>query len=900
MVAHPGAVLGLWSLPEGLDRMALPQPPIAGRAHLLRLRHAPEDSVTGDRLLLVSPYGAELLHLACRAVHPPWGIWHQLWPPPSLLAGLWGKDMELGGPPHALRGQVNLQANCGRSSRIGLLRRGSWVMVHTLRRAGARAAGGVPGSKQNLDACLPTGVFPPPFHSDLPLPWNPLSHCCSTDKSSSFGSMESLDQPSQSSSYEGRLSPLDQAMCQSKRDSAYSSFSASSNTSDSALRPDETNSTECLQHGQLPEPRYLQTGSESAEAPSPSSAPCTQEIQLSRSAKAPAPPQPPVRQDSLRAHRPTPVSPEADSSIALVTDSLHPEGRWTSDTSLCVHGRDSDGSSVQSASGGHSTEPLATDQYYLLSSHTDRHTPMEEGAQSMAHRLLEEEEERDAGTSRDDSKGHEAQSLWKECGSGGHVAVHRHSTPEQLLATQMQALSGGPGYEGPHWTVSPLHVEQKSPRASESFQHQDCSHPSSPHQAREQDFCFAVGAELHAAGGRGGGGTGSDRPPCAAGAEQLTPSPPLQPSPGKNTGFTLTARPDTSSMESRPVVRKAGSAQPRSTQIRRRSDRFATHLRNEIQWRKAQLQKAKDSSVLLCGQEPVQEGEEPPESPPAPPPPSVNGGPHRSAPLKTGLPPCWRAESSVAGGGSRGSPAPEPKWKDPVPEPERPPKGPRAPMLGGGGRWTWSPEHKLQPHRQSQPQAADPELSEESGLLPFADRRRFFEETSKPLPSAHLAPGAGSRLRAAEQDTFQPVCLERKGQRRHSVDQAYTPLPSSSPPAYPDFPFEGPGRYRPLAGPGDSECWRGPLPCSCVYCSGGRCPVLLPRNVSVPPSHCAHHCHPRPWTHCGDCCCPAQHKLLEERPPWHARRTCQLVRKSLWRGGERRRRAGPEMGHGLP
>ncbi|XP_054609559.1 protein Shroom4 isoform X2 [Dunckerocampus dactyliophorus] len=80
-------------------------------------------------------------------------------------------------------------------------------------------------------------------HSDLPMQWGQLSRpYSSTDRSSSLGSMESLDTPTPvTQPYSDSLSsPVDPALFNNKRDSAYSSFSASSNTSDYAtvlLRP---------------------------------------------------------------------------------------------------------------------------------------------------------------------------------------------------------------------------------------------------------------------------------------------------------------------------------------------------------------------------------------------------------------------------------------------------------------------------------------------------------------------------------------------------------------------------------------------------------------------------------------------------------------------------------------
>ncbi|XP_053129571.1 protein Shroom4 isoform X2 [Hemicordylus capensis] len=748
--------------------------------------------------------------------------------------------------------------------------------------------------------------------SDLPLPWTPLSrHCSSTDKSSSLGSMESLDRSSQTY-YEGSLSPIDHAMYHSKRDSAYSSFSASSNTSDSAVRPEESGPAE---GGQLAEPRYLQTGGEAGRQPpdaavlpppagplSPGPGPGSCALE-SPSEKACSPPQPPVRQDSLQACSPPPARPEARRALPLA-DSLHPKGRWTSDTSLCARSRDPGGPGGPSADAGRAKESLATEQYYLLSSHMDPHPPMEKGEPSVEPLLSEESKGTPPEEPRPctDSSDLEARSRrvcplpWKPCWSG--PLGHRHSAPEQLLAAQLQALHVAPGLEGPLWTVSPLHKEQAGARALEPWQDRDRPCRSTSAQARELD--------PGPAGEEGprpplGGPIALGRPRSAS--VELGSSLSLQPPGDAGSGLQEPPRtgPSPDVEGSRPATRKGGLPQHRSAQMRRRSDRFATNLRNEIQWRKAQLQKGKGSAMLLCGEEPVQETEEPPDSPtapaalpPPPPPPlppsSVESKPHGWASPRSRPPKRWGSELSVLGGGG----APPGPSKAAL-EPQRPQRGLPLPPggAGGGGRWRWSPEHKLQPHGpnpQQQPAEARPPSRplEESGLLPFADRRRFFEETSRPpspvrLSPQHSRPGALRPPRVAEHNAFQPVSPERRDPRRHSVGQPCSP-PASPLAAYPDFQAEAPGGfYQPLARHGDWECWRAP-PCSCAprdacaFCCGERCPTVLRRNMPAPSSHCAHHCHPRPWARCGDCCYPAQHQLLEEGGvgvggvPWQGRK----------------------------
>ncbi|XP_066496162.1 protein Shroom4 isoform X2 [Tiliqua scincoides] len=758
---------------------------------------------------------------------------------------------------------------------------------------------------------FPADAFSLSWHSgcdpsDLPLPWTPLSRHCSTDKSSSLGSMESLDQPSQTY-YEGSLSPIDQVMDQNKRDSAYSSFSASSSTSDSALRPEESSSGDGPPQGQLPDPRYLQTGSGGGREPSsgavlpslasqlsPHSRSASRIQDSSRPARAPSPPKPPVRQDSLQTCHPPPVSTEIQRASPQ-TDTLHSSGRWTSDTSLCVRSRDSEGPGGLLATDGHVKEALLADQYYLLSSHTDQLPAMERGVQA-----IEECEgppqlvvggESEAQPSSPDS----CPSPWKECWTG--PLAHRHSAPEHLLAAQLQTLNIAPHQESPHWTVSPLHQEQ---RASEPWKDRDPlgqevdSHPAVRPGAGSCSPSTSSRAVLQ-----------RPRSASAESAPSLSLPPPadlatgLKAAPGA--GAVMEGGQEADGVQA--ASRKGSSAQHRSAHMRRRSNRFATNLRNEIQWRKAQLQKGKGSTLLLCGEEPVPEAEEPPSTPSAPafPPPArpsvAESRPHSLAPpLRTAPPKRWASELSVlqaeraCQSSSKESSAPEPKWKAPLSGAKRPQK--TLPLLpggeGGGGRWRWSPEHKLQPHSRGL-QGAEPgspsRLSEESGLLPFSERRKFFEETSRPLPSAHTSPQhssrpAGSRPpQGVEQIARQAAGSERQGQRRHSMDPPYVAPPP--PPRYQDFRPETPVFYHPPARHGDCECWRSLL-CSCAAareacacCRGDRGPALLQRNMSVPSTHQAHHCHPHCWVRCSDCCCPARHQHLEDGAPWPVRKTFQ-------------------------
>ncbi|XP_071898950.1 protein Shroom4 isoform X2 [Anas platyrhynchos] len=550
--------------------------------------------------------------------------------------------------------------------------------------------------------------------SELSLQWNPLSRHCSTDRSSSIGSMESLDQPGQAY-YEGTPSPVEH---HSKRDSAYSSFSASSNTSDCALslRPEENAGPEgpC----KPPEGRYLQTGTEGTEPRHP--------------ARHPVPPQPPVRRDSLRA---SPAGSGADRRRASVpTSSLHAQGRWISDTFLCQRDKDAEATSGRMPAACPPKEHLSADQYYMLSSHPDRCLG-------------------DAG-----DRPYPENTMQRGADAGMEVAGdtallsplqgHRHSAPEQLLASQLRALQvstgsgraspASPAPEGHRWTTSPLHAEHR---------------------------------------GQGG----------------LSPAPSTE-------GLAE---------ESRAGGRRAGGPPNRSSHFRRRSERFATNLRNEIQRRKAQLQKSRGPGAQARGEEPVEEAEEPAEGSPSP------------APSEDGR--------SCSGESL------------PVPEAER--------VAPSRGRWRWSPERKLQPQRSPSPR--EHKGGEEAVLLPFADRRRFFEESSRPAPTRH-----GKPQKPPEPDAFQAA--EHRDARR--VSGPYSECCREQPPYYKVLPRHGELEYLrgcsyPYGGPGLHE--------PCHYCAGEMCPALLPRGH-------AYRCHP--WARCPDCCCPAPRPPREESDSWAPRK----------------------------
>ncbi|XP_074457309.1 protein Shroom4 isoform X2 [Larus michahellis] len=646
----------------------------------------------------------------------------------------------------------------------------------------------------------------------------------STDRSSSIGSMESLDQPGQAY-YEGDPSPVDQVMYHSKRDSAYSSFSASSIASDCALslRPEEPASADSSLQGPCkpPDGRYLTTGAEPPTSRHP------------EAWRAPVPPQPPIRRDSLRA---APSGGGDRRQASMASDMLHAKGRWISDTFLCQ--RDGE----VEAMGGRAPAPypmkdqLSANQYYMLSSHPDR---------CPAETLLGESTE-PGDRLYPDSSMHRAPDAIAAGDNlllsplKGH-APHRHSAPEQLLASQLRSLQVGtvserasPAPDGHRWTLSPLHPEG--------------SRPGSAGAAQDPPLCPEPCHRL---------------PPC-----RCCPEPQRacgQDGPGSSPARSTEGPAEE---EGRVGGRRAGGASHRSAQMRRRSDRFATSLRNEIQRRKAQLQKSRGPGAPPPGEEPVEEADEPPEgSMPA-------EGPRTPAERLSPAP----SEDGRNHGrsGDRGIPTP-----DPLPVPKGPTSPERA-VLTGRGRWRWSPERKLQ--QQCSPSPAElegygqgpvatsspPRGSDEAVLLPFADRRRFFEESSRSVPPRHGKPPAG------DSGAFQPAGPERRDTRRLSVDQPYS-LPSPSRPStaspYAECCREQPPCYKPLGRPGELEYLRGfsypyggpPRPEPCHYCGGDLCPPPLPRSHAC-------RCHPQPWARCPDCCCPAPRPGREESDVWPPRR----------------------------
>ncbi|KAM8952589.1 protein Shroom4 [Pelodytes ibericus] len=492
----------------------------------------------------------------------------------------------------------------------------------------------------------PTDAFSLSWHSgcensELPMQWNPLSRHCSTDKSSSIGSMESLDQPGQNY-YEGTLSPIDPGMYQNKRDSAYSSFSASSNASDYTVsaKTEEPSATDCILQGlgasKQGDGRYLQTG---PSAVAPQEEMCS--LALGGNSQRPysfpsdanhlgmikSAPQPPVRRDSLRASKHQ-LNHGEKRRASAPGDSLQMSGRWSSEVQ---ENRKYNPVQCQCGLGlctVHLKESLLSDQYYMLSSQTDRAHQSIEKAPMKGHQ--HHENRREHGVLRNSELGEMTTQQAMDTLPNNSPCPRRispFSPTNHTARSNLHTVS-----RSDEWSVTPSqedHQFQKSLCNGETAKENLCNilRDSEVSQAvtltnydrlsMTNEVKPAIHQHSHLETAKESNKisvmhTALQQKGCIEG---------LRPS------CTSEIQLDGSQKkEESPVpAKKPGSTRHRSAQMRRRSDRFATNLRNEIQRRKAQLQTSKGSSVLLCGEDPVEEREEPAECPstsrPAPPPP---------------------------------------------------------------------------------------------------------------------------------------------------------------------------------------------------------------------------------------------------------------------------------------
>ncbi|XP_040854564.1 protein Shroom4 [Ochotona curzoniae] len=873
---------------------------------------------------------------------------------------------------------------------------------------------------------FPSEAFSLSWHSgcntsDVCVQWCPLSRHCSTEKSSSIGSMESLEQPGQAA-YEGHLLPVDQNMYPNQRDSAYSSFSASSNASDCALslRPEEQASTDCIVQGPGPtktpsgQPNVAETSGGSQHTnrdsltPNSQTSSRPQEGHHSAPAKAVrGPPQPPVRRDSLQASRTQLLNGEQCLTSEPV-DSLPQKEKPSLDTVLsprspnrfcCLSEKD------QMISEDHPNYELS--QSPECSQQDSRHLLMEASAKAAGSlKACDKAPNRDSNPLSEPaselSKAPSFVSLPHLIGPTGH----RHSAPEHLLASHLQQVHLDPrgskgmelpaGQDGHQWTLSPLHNSYKGKKSScpsiggiqDKLTKERNTRPvddrllGSGHQSQSSSSLREAGGHLPErsfldpnTASRAGSELPSQQPSISASHIQQTRDCSSTTKIGHSTEVTEDGDGEPKEC-GRMDGKRSGGTRGRSIQNRRKSERFATNLRNEIQRRKAQLQKSKGPLSQLCDtKEPVEETQEPPESPPLPASNSSllssyrnNPSPKdklfnksmmlraRSSECLSQAPESHEPRTGLEGRISPGQRAGQSAlglnnwWKasDPSSSDSEKPS-----LYHGvrGGHWRWSPEHNRQAHiapameGQSSPrdnqefQASAAQAGEEAILLPFADRRKFFEESSKSLSTSHL-PGLTTHSNKTFTQrpkpidpNFQSMSSSYRELRRHPVDQSYhsadqpyhttdqsyhsmSPLQSETPPYTECYANKG------LE---NSMCCK-PLHCSdfdyrrtcsyscsvqgavvhdpCIYCSGEICPALVKRNMMPNCYNCR--CHHHQCVRCSACCHSPQHSALEESSlvpgnTWKPRKTTvQEFPGDKWNpvtGNRKTSQSGREMAH---
>ncbi|KAK5848215.1 hypothetical protein PBY51_005848 [Eleginops maclovinus] len=725
-----------------------------------------------------------------------------------------------------------------------------------------------------------------PWHStdNSDLQWGQLSRpYSSTDRSSSLGSMESLDTPTPTPQpySDSHISPVDPTLFNNKRDSAYSSFSASSNTSDYAtvpLRPGEACSMDNLLQGLGPACRGYPVGdtstlgSSSSEAPDdlqvivlksrsltrPRSKPveikerpsscCYEEdrrggdFEILRNGERGAerkmnPPQPPTRKDSFRAtrSRPNAVNKRCVSApVEISNDTFSLEVN----SSLNVESGIQNGFLAPEECGktGDLKEDTLNSHYIQRQTEDVRHIRCDISANkdynsdttSETSSLVPMTSPCPASLPAESSMEAQEQSrITHSQTKHSSTGLHRHSAPAKLLATQLQLLeSDGDGSSlEPHnpsitsdpslsssssqWSYSSLQPTREDPDPSHNgpsnkWGGSRCSTPGSVFLEDDEERLGLNGGpvttvEHHHPWRRSVSVPGDPTGLSVQGrlsSDQILETD-FQP-------LNAAASMDTLLEEHRAVDRggiieesPAGETDMRRSPAsrnhrrnRRRNERFATNLRNEIQRKKAQLQRSRGPGGLLCSGETVKEEEGPDlNEEGADPDPPVQERITKVAfaspvsPLDSSTTsPAERANTSSKNRDDLQSTSDNqdsnlsrsvqildpgvPNFGVGVRVVEEP-----APA-GKARRWRWTPEHKLQPEPESDrwcgalskeplgvtgsrhgvcaftssssssssyTRSSSFSRKDESDILPFADRMKFFEETSKSISGLNMS-----------------------------------------------------------------------------------------------------------------------------------------------------------------
>ncbi|XP_043560631.1 protein Shroom4-like isoform X3 [Chiloscyllium plagiosum] len=528
-----------------------------------------------------------------------------------------------------------------------------------------------------------SGCFSLSWHSgydtsDYPAQWDQLALRRNTDQRSSFGSMDSLDQPSQN---------CDQSTYPNKRDSAYSSFSASSNTSDytlsSSVKTDESASMDSILHGLGPwlptkygDAQYLQNGNESREQPSEEQfcshcgkgssvngnmLPTHAHEGNSSSSTKSVPPQPPVRRESFVAAKARSASLCMTNSEALAaTNLLLHSGRCASETLLSTKDKDFEGqyiASVPKCSVGttlHSSKPISShcpvECCCLLRQQPRQHCHSQSQSEKI---ILHENTTFPRKSSRYLMEQLDLYNLIEPSFVTSHYVslgqvkqnersplnLHRHSAPEKLLTAQMHslplAINGKNNLrshcdqESHQWANCASIPQQeyqsnialthktlnKTDFSSEEQMKENSLNPESIPKMKQQEIEVAscdhsLDTPLNSSPCKGEPKSVT----CTSASLQTTfqqqnlhlpPRPPDQMSEGRS-GNTLEDERDTEEAKNETDRNTRGWCS-RVARMRRKSDRFATNLRNEIQMKKAQLQKNKSGTGLLQMEETSEE-----------------------------------------------------------------------------------------------------------------------------------------------------------------------------------------------------------------------------------------------------------------------------------------------------
>ncbi|XP_071980169.1 protein Shroom4-like isoform X2 [Engystomops pustulosus] len=417
--------------------------------------------------------------------------------------------------------------------------------------------------------------------SEHPLQWNILSRHCSTDNRSSIGSMESLDQPGQSY-YEGMLSPLEPGMYQNKRDSAYSSYSTSSNISDYSLNKQEDGryiqTVQCALDTQVENSTHLDKDHYQKSFILPYS---TQNLESKN-----FPPQPPIRRDSLREPKNQFFQRERRASVP--SDLFHMPGEFnTLEKTFC------------------SCENInkEIDQYYMLSSQTDKDYKIKTFAIN------------------DERKTNHWTKLKRKCSANYTKAFNCKNIEEVPCNTDHMTIESVKKSDLEDLKQSETNISSEEASKTKNLQlavTENCNYlrDKFKEESKENEKRYKCNEHFEISYQSTGQSSNSTSLLCSS-SDTIVRIP--------NVANTLSSQSNNdvdeqnlhcsintlthgvSQDETVGPIKKPVSSHQSSAQMRRKSGRFATNLRNEIQRRKAQLQKSKDSINMLSAEESIKE-----------------------------------------------------------------------------------------------------------------------------------------------------------------------------------------------------------------------------------------------------------------------------------------------------